>query len=228
MRADQRKFHYIYKITREDGKYYIGMHSTDHLDDGYFGSGERLWHSIKKHGKDKHTKQIVEFLPTRKELSAREKELVNIDTLKDVRCLNLALGGSDSKRHEGKKHSEETKKKMSEAASRRTGKKNPVFGSKWITNGKEETKFSGTIPEGWKYGRLDVFGDSRHHPPEFQFITPTGEQFMGKFRKTCTHFNLAEAKMREWIGRGPIPKSATRTPTRSCVGWAINKVTIHR
>lgn len=34
-RADERKFHYIYKITRFDGKYYIGMHSTDDLDDGY-------------------------------------------------------------------------------------------------------------------------------------------------------------------------------------------------
>jgi hypothetical protein len=26
IRADQRKFHYIYKITREDGKFYVGMH----------------------------------------------------------------------------------------------------------------------------------------------------------------------------------------------------------
>ncbi len=35
--AERRKFHYIYKITRIDGsgKYYIGMHSTDDLEDGY-------------------------------------------------------------------------------------------------------------------------------------------------------------------------------------------------
>lgn len=39
-RAIFRKYHYIYKITRnQDGKFYVGMHSTDDLDDGYFGSG---------------------------------------------------------------------------------------------------------------------------------------------------------------------------------------------
>lgn len=37
-RSDRRKHHYIYKITRDDGFYYIGMHSTDDLDDGYFGT----------------------------------------------------------------------------------------------------------------------------------------------------------------------------------------------
>lgn len=37
--AERRKFHYIYKITRTDGsgKYYIGMHSTDDLEDGISG-----------------------------------------------------------------------------------------------------------------------------------------------------------------------------------------------
>ena len=93
IRADQRKFHYIYKITRVDGKYYIGMHSTDDLDDGYFGSGQRLWHSINYHGKDKHTKEILEFLPSRKELKTRERELVNEETLRDPGCMNLAIGG---------------------------------------------------------------------------------------------------------------------------------------
>jgi hypothetical protein len=98
-RADERKFHYIYKITRADGsgKYYIGMHSTDDLEDGYFGSGQRLWHSIRKHGKDKHEKEILEFLPSRKELKAREKQLVNEEILDDPLCMNLQLGGEGGK-----------------------------------------------------------------------------------------------------------------------------------
>ena len=91
--AERRKFHYIYKITRDDGKYYIGMHSTDNLDDGYFGSGQLLWKSIKKHGKEKHTKEILEFLPSRRELALRESELVTRDVVDDVMCLNLKLGG---------------------------------------------------------------------------------------------------------------------------------------
>jgi hypothetical protein len=93
-RCDQRKYHYIYKITRDDGKYYIGLHSTDDLDDGYFGSGQALWKSIKAHGKEKHKKEILEFLPSRKLLIQREEELVNEDVVKDGKSLNLRKGGS--------------------------------------------------------------------------------------------------------------------------------------
>jgi len=92
-RADQRKFHYIYKITRFDGKYYIGMHSTDDLEDGYFGSGHLLWKSIKKHGKEKHSKEILEFLSDRKTLKLRERALVNEEIVNDPLCMNLQLGG---------------------------------------------------------------------------------------------------------------------------------------
>jgi len=92
-RADQRKFHYIYKITRDDGRYYIGVHSTDDLDDGYFGSGQRLSRSIKKHGKQRHEKQIIEFLPTRAELRKREKEIITEELRSDPLCMNIAPGG---------------------------------------------------------------------------------------------------------------------------------------
>ncbi len=119
-RADKRKFHYIYKITRQDGKYYIGLHSTDNLDDGYFGSGQLLWKSIKKHGKEKHSKEILEFFPTREELKIRERELVNEDTLKDPMCFNLHLGGmGGDPGMKGRIVSEETRQKMAEAQKKR-------------------------------------------------------------------------------------------------------------
>jgi len=94
-RADQRAYHYIYKITRTDGsgKYYIGMHSTDDLDDGYFGSGKYITASIKKHGRANHTKEILEFLPTRDAVKLREKELVTKELLGDKFCMNLKPGG---------------------------------------------------------------------------------------------------------------------------------------
>lgn len=94
-RPEQRKHHYIYKITRLDdsGKYYIGMHSTDDLDDGYLGSGQILWRSIKRHGRDKHIKEILEHLPTREALKLREKEMITAELIADKLCMNLVPGG---------------------------------------------------------------------------------------------------------------------------------------
>ena len=49
MARKEKKYHFIYKTTNLlSGKYYIGMHSTDNLDDGYLGSGYRLRLAIKK------------------------------------------------------------------------------------------------------------------------------------------------------------------------------------
>jgi hypothetical protein len=35
-----------------NNKYYIGMHSTNNLEDGYIGSGDRIRRSLKKYGKE--------------------------------------------------------------------------------------------------------------------------------------------------------------------------------
>lgn len=69
------------------------MHSTDNLEDGYMGSGKRLWYSINKHGKENHVCEILEFLPNRKSLKAREKEIVNDELLNEKLCMNLRTGG---------------------------------------------------------------------------------------------------------------------------------------
>lgn len=93
-RADQRKYHYIYEITRFDGMFYIGLHSTDDLDDGYFGSGTRLSNSLRYHGVEKHKKEILEFLPSRKALKDREAEILTEELRADPMCMNIAPGGS--------------------------------------------------------------------------------------------------------------------------------------
>jgi hypothetical protein len=93
-RASRRKYHYIYKTTCIINKrFYIGMHSTDNIEDGYVGSGKRLWHSINKHGKENHICEILEFLPDRNSLKAREKEIVDAELINEELCMNLMLGG---------------------------------------------------------------------------------------------------------------------------------------
>lgn len=94
MARKEKKYHYIYKTTNVvNNKFYIGMHSTDNLIDGYIGSGKKLWYSINKYGKENHKVEILEFYNSRKLLKEREKDLVNEDLLKDPMCMNLRFGG---------------------------------------------------------------------------------------------------------------------------------------
>jgi len=89
-----KKYHYIYKTTcKVTGKFYVGMHSTDNLDDGYLGSGKILGYSRRKYGDETHVKEIIEFLPSREALKAREKEIVNEELLSDPLNINLKYGG---------------------------------------------------------------------------------------------------------------------------------------
>lgn len=94
MARKEKKYHFIYKTTNIlSGKYYIGMHSTNDLDDGYLGSGTRLRYSINKHGKENFIREILEFLPTREELKNRETEIVNLNEIAKINCINLKVGG---------------------------------------------------------------------------------------------------------------------------------------
>lgn len=102
-RAQRRKFHYIYKITNIlNEKFYIGMHSTDDLKDGYFGSGKYLWYSVQKHGKENHSLDILEYCENREELAKREAEIVTLNLLNDPKCMNIRLGGEGGWDHQNR------------------------------------------------------------------------------------------------------------------------------
>jgi hypothetical protein len=75
------------------GNFYIGVHSTTKLDDGYLGSGKRLISSIEKHGEENHIREILEFFENREDAMKREREIVNEDLLKEEKCINLKKGG---------------------------------------------------------------------------------------------------------------------------------------
>jgi len=94
MPRKQKTIHYLYKTTcKVTGRYYIGMHSTNNLEDGYLGSGKRLRYSIRKHGEDNHEKEILEFFDTRELLVEAEKAAITQDVLDDDMCMNLKGGG---------------------------------------------------------------------------------------------------------------------------------------
>jgi hypothetical protein len=94
MARKKANIHYIYKTTCNVTKrWYVGMHSTTKLDDGYMGSGKILRYSLRKYGIENHTKEILEFLPTREELVLREIEIVTKELMSDGLCMNLKEGG---------------------------------------------------------------------------------------------------------------------------------------
>lgn len=95
MPRKEKNIHYIYKtICNVTGRYYVGMHSTSKLDDGYMGSGLRLRRSIRKYGIENHTKEILEYLPTREALVHREIEIVTKELISEDLCMNLREGGT--------------------------------------------------------------------------------------------------------------------------------------
>ena len=95
MARKEKQYHFIYKTTNVVNlKYYYGMHSTNNLNDGYIGSGTRLWYSINKYGKENHKIEILEQLTNRKSLKDRETEYINEILLNDPICMNCKCGGS--------------------------------------------------------------------------------------------------------------------------------------
>jgi hypothetical protein len=202
----------IYKTTNKiNQKFYIGMHKTDNLEDGYIGSGKLLKRAIEKYGIENFEKEILFVYNNIQDMIAKEIELITEDEIKNPLCYNLTPGGwggnritdanhpihqpdhckkmrkafcdslSDplkkerfsiiqsekmKKNHQagkikydtfsGKKHSDESRLRMSKAKKGKTfGANNSNFGTMWITNGSENLKIKkdSLIPYGWYKGR---------------------------------------------------------------------------
>ena len=95
MARKQKTIHYLYKTTcLVTGRWYIGMHSTNNLNDGYMGSGRRLRRSIRKYGESNHKKEILEFFDNRKLLIKTEKNAITNNMIGDPMCMNLMSGGT--------------------------------------------------------------------------------------------------------------------------------------
>ena len=145
-------FHLIYKIMNlVNEKNYIGKHSTKNPYDNYMGSGKALKQAIKKYGIENFTKEILYCFIDEKEAYLKEEELVTQEFIDRDDTYNIILGGkgatkdiylneeirnkiSKSRKGKcvgeknpmyGKKHSKETRKKLSES---HLGERNHNFG----------------------------------------------------------------------------------------------------
>lgn len=125
----------IYKHTSPSGKVYIGITKRKPEYRWNKGKGYRedqiiFYRAIKKYGWDNFTHEIIYT-----DLSEKDAKNLEISLIKQYKLINLSYNitdGGDGGRglhNKRKKHSEETKKKMSKSRKGLfTGEKNPMYG----------------------------------------------------------------------------------------------------
>ena len=77
-----KKYWIVYKATNiETGKFYIGCHGTNDLQDGYLGSGKELKKDIKIYGTKSFHKENLFIFDNQKEAIDKEEEIIRYGLL---------------------------------------------------------------------------------------------------------------------------------------------------
>lgn len=120
------KHHYVYEIVcLTSSRSYIGVHSTDNMEDGYFGSGKELLILVTELGKNNFLKRIIYHGSNRQEILEIERLLVTTENIKSFQLLNIIPGGGGGHSVKGRTHrkgyipSEEHRKKIGAAVRER-------------------------------------------------------------------------------------------------------------
>lgn len=191
-----KKYHFVYKtVNLVNGKYYIGVHSTSNLKDGYLGSGTQLRRAIRKYGKGNFTIEILEYHLTRELLYEREREIVTKKVINDPLCMNLKMGGIggwpptakqrflekmknvDFKKMFGQRASERNLKQYEEGKRKRkqvldwTGKKHKPESIKKM---KESKKGQGTGNTNSQYGTMWITNEIENKKIKTNLQIPEG------------------------------------------------------
>ena len=84
----------LYKILNNiNGKYYIGIHYGNIIQDNYYGSGKLIKNAIEKYGKENFQQIIIEEFDNSKDSYIKENEIVNENLISEDMCYNLMVGG---------------------------------------------------------------------------------------------------------------------------------------
>lgn len=84
----------VYRVTNLlDGKYYIGKHQTNNLDDGYLGSGIHIVRAVKAYGKENFSKEILHIFDNEDDMNKMEADLVSVEVCLREDTYNLSPGG---------------------------------------------------------------------------------------------------------------------------------------
>lgn len=89
-----KKYNFVYRITNKlNGMIYIGVHSTNDLNDGYMGSGLRIRRAITRYGAEHFTREILQFFDSLDEAYKLEAKIVDKAFVERKDTYNIKQGG---------------------------------------------------------------------------------------------------------------------------------------
>lgn len=168
-------YYLIYKITNKiNGKFYVGKHKTDIIEDGYLGSGKLLWLAYKKYGIDNFKKEILKECLSEDEMNAEERKIVDLNFVKREDTYNCAIGGkggyppyslwSEESKH---KFSESIKCAWRKDKARGIIRNNGMRGKIWIKKNDERKNdiidSGSVVPDGWSIGKWPSDSELKNH-----------------------------------------------------------------
>jgi|TARA_R110002153_G_scaffold48473_2_gene136674 hypothetical protein len=143
--------HTVYEIyKKENPKHnYIGIHSTDNIDDGYMGSGTAIKSAISKHGSDSFIKKILVIANDRDNAYRIEADLIESrNPYYNISPGGIGNGVGESHPSYGKSQNKGNKR-PDVAVRNRTG----------FNKGKSKPKQSEIMKEISHFKELDVSGE---------------------------------------------------------------------
>ena len=178
-------FHYIYKLTHTNGRYYIGRHSTKDVNDKYMGSG--LWpRNIKD--KSSLTKEILSFHTTPVDLKVAEKQLLDEHVGRPM-CMNFnnnPIGFSSGHLNPAKSEKEKLRK------SKLTGESSPMHGKTHTVESRQKMSLSRQGKDTWNKGLQGIKTSNKGQTAWNKGLHTGHQSFTGK-----SHSPESIAQMKE-------------------------------
>lgn len=145
-------YYFVYKITNIiNNHYYIGVHQTTNIDDGYMGSGIRLHNAYKKYGIENFKREILMFFDNPVDMFDLERFLITPKEVQLKECYNVKVGGYGGWDNARKQRTKESFKKMIETRrkngwvspmSNKQGFVSPMLGKHHSEESKEKNRIA--------------------------------------------------------------------------------------